>query len=179
MQAQRDDELHRHRQKIRRLQQLLQEQEVHMCNSHMNYISPPQYSIILCCFLQPMLSALSMLSVLVSSVSCCMWCTQTSASQVTLLNEELRSRNKELERTSKRSGANLDYLKNMVVAWMEEDSQEQVFQVIATILQFSPEEMARIKEKRKPQGFRVGAAACGARFHPGGREERGRDWKGR
>jgi hypothetical protein len=85
----------------------------------------------------------------------CGACSQTSASQVTLLNEELRSRNKELERASKRSGANLEYLKNMVVAWMEEDSQDQVFQVIATILQFSPEETARIKEKRKPQGFRV------------------------
>jgi hypothetical protein len=104
LQAQRDDELHRHRQHIRRLQQLLREQEA-------------------------------------------------VTAQASGALEEGRARVKELERASKRSGANLEYLKNMIVKWMEEDQQEQLFTVIATILQFSPDEMQRVNAKRKKGVF--------------------------
>jgi hypothetical protein len=106
MQAQRDDELHRHRQHIRRLQQLLREQEA-------------------------------------------------STSQLQVVQEEYKTRIKDLERSSKRSGANMEYLKNMVVSWMEDTDSDQILSVIATILQFSPEELTRIKEKRKSRGFKV------------------------
>eukprot|EP00455_Lapot_gusevi_P001453 TRINITY_DN10583_c0_g1_i1.p1 TRINITY_DN10583_c0_g1~~TRINITY_DN10583_c0_g1_i1.p1 ORF type:complete len:736 (-),score=237.59 TRINITY_DN10583_c0_g1_i1:51-2258(-) len=104
MQAQRDDELHRHRIHIRRLQQLLRDQEV-------------------------------------------------SNAEQAAAQEELKSRIKELERASKRNGANLEYLKNVIVAWMEGENQDQLLNVIATILQFSPAEVQKVKDKRKTKGL--------------------------
>lgn len=74
---------------------------------------------------------------------------ETSCAQLNAAQEESRARIKEMERSSKRSGANLEYLKNMIIRWMEEDQQEQLFSVIATILQFSPDETQRLVAKRK------------------------------
>lgn len=99
VQAQRDDELHRQRQYIRRLQQFLTEH-------------------------------------------------QETNSKLRAANEELKAKLMEMDRASKRSGANLEYLKNMVVVWMEGETKDEILKVIATILQFSPQEIARIEEKR-------------------------------
>jgi hypothetical protein len=74
---------------------------------------------------------------------------EASCAQLNAAQEDSRNRIKELERGSKRSGANLEYLKNMIIRWMEEDQQDQLFSVIATILQFSPEETQRLIAKRK------------------------------
>ena len=74
IQAQRDEELNKHRNYIRRLQQLMSDQE-------------------------------------------------SSYSKLNANNEELKIKVIDLERSLKRNGANLEYLKNIIVAWMEGGNQ--------------------------------------------------------
>jgi hypothetical protein len=63
--------------------------------------------------------------------------------QEKVLKEEIR----ELERAKKREGANLDYLKNIVLKYMLTDEQQSLVPVLATILQFSPDELDMVKKK--------------------------------
>eukprot|EP00040_Diaphanoeca_grandis_P013324 m.67378 g.67378 ORF g.67378 m.67378 type:complete len:790 (+) comp23803_c0_seq1:288-2657(+) len=61
--------------------------------------------------------------------------------QVRELKEEIRR----LERNAKREGANLEYLKNVVVRYMSyQVGRDQTLVAIATILQFSPNELEAI-----------------------------------
>ena len=75
---------------------------------------------------------------------------EVSLSQHRQTQSDLVKRIEELERTRNREkGANLEYLKNVVVKYMEGgDKQGSLLQVIATILQFSPGEVDRIKHAR-------------------------------
>eukprot|EP00038_Savillea_parva_P018141 m.22489 g.22489 ORF g.22489 m.22489 type:complete len:756 (+) comp3993_c0_seq1:71-2338(+) len=64
------------------------------------------------------------------------------------LKEEIRR----LERNKLREGANLEYLKNVLVKFMcKEIGQEQMLLAIATILQFSPAELKDVKNKLAAQ----------------------------
>jgi len=67
--------------------------------------------------------------------------------QETLLKNEIR----EMERSRKREGANLDYLKNIIFQLLITNELETLLPVIATILQFSPEETQKIREKLASQ----------------------------
>ena len=67
--------------------------------------------------------------------------------QETALKKEIR----ELERTKKRDGANLEYLKNIVLKYMETQEHDKLLPVLTTILQFSPEEVAKVQEARTAQ----------------------------
>jgi hypothetical protein len=66
---------------------------------------------------------------------------------------ELQKLNGEYERDLRRvEGANLEYLKNVMVRYMETGEHEALFPVIATILQFSPAEVERVKKRRTRGG---------------------------
>jgi len=67
--------------------------------------------------------------------------------------ETLKNEIREMERRTKRSDADSDYLKNAVVKYMESHDHEKLFPVIASLLQFSPDEMRSIQEKHKKKGF--------------------------
>lgn len=62
--------------------------------------------------------------------------------QTQALKEDIR----ELERAQKREGANLEYLKNVVVKYMEGGDHDKLYPVISTILQFKPEERRRVEQ---------------------------------
>jgi len=73
--------------------------------------------------------------------------------QAKLLKDEIR----ELQRATKRSTADMDYLKNIIVKYMETQEHEKLLPVIASILQFAPEDIKIIQEsnsKRSKWGFR-------------------------
>lgn len=57
----------------------------------------------------------------------------------------------QLERTKNRDGANLEYLKNIVLKYMETQEHEKLLPVLTTLLQFSPEEVARVQGARTAQ----------------------------
>eukprot|EP01103_Thecamoeba_quadrilineata_P007249 TRINITY_DN1706_c0_g1_i4.p1 TRINITY_DN1706_c0_g1~~TRINITY_DN1706_c0_g1_i4.p1 ORF type:complete len:573 (+),score=190.14 TRINITY_DN1706_c0_g1_i4:577-2295(+) len=61
--------------------------------------------------------------------------------QENLLKNEIR----ELERAKVRSSLNLDYLKNIIVKFLETDERQAMLPVLVTLLQISPEEVQRIK----------------------------------
>lgn len=58
---------------------------------------------------------------------------------------------RQLERTKKRDGANLEYLKNIVLKYMETQEHDKLLPVLTTLLQFSPEEVAKVQEARAAQ----------------------------
>lgn len=69
------------------------------------------------------------------------------ADQMTALKEEIRR----LERNAKREGANLEYLKNIFLKYLETSvGRDQTITAISTILQFSPSELARARKANKP-----------------------------
>ena len=66
-------------------------------------------------------------------------------------NEALKNEIRRLDSNAAREGANLEYLKNVFVKYMTEDTgKEQSFLAISTILQFSRKEMAAIKPRAVP-----------------------------
>eukprot|EP00041_Stephanoeca_diplocostata_P032746 m.1057861 g.1057861 ORF g.1057861 m.1057861 type:complete len:167 (+) comp24205_c0_seq48:3542-4042(+) len=66
--------------------------------------------------------------------------------QARVLKEEIRR----LERNAKREGANLEYLKNVIVAFMTNRiGRDKMLLAIATILQFSPEELRTVQSQTK------------------------------
>jgi hypothetical protein len=69
------------------------------------------------------------------------------ADQMGALKEEIRR----LERNARREGANLEYLKNIILRFLESPvGRDQTITAISTILQFSPAELARAKKANKP-----------------------------
>jgi GRIP domain len=61
----------------------------------------------------------------------------------------LKDRIRELEAGQTRKGTNIEYLKNVVVKYMEKpDEQDRLVGVIATVLHLSKDEVARIEEAR-------------------------------
>lgn len=71
--------------------------------------------------------------------------------QTRVLKEEIRR----LERNAKREGANLEYLKNVIVAFMTNRiGRDKMLLAIATILQFSPEELKTVQSQTKNSGGR-------------------------
>jgi len=69
---------------------------------------------------------------------------QKTADQKSQLHDEIAR----LERNQSREGANLEYLKNVILEFFvcsDSSSQSHMFNAIATILQFSPGEMQRIQ----------------------------------
>lgn len=66
-------------------------------------------------------------------------------------NEALKDEIRRLDANAAREGANLEYLKNVFVKYMTEDTgKEQSFLAISAILQFSRKEVAAIKPKAVP-----------------------------
>lgn len=62
--------------------------------------------------------------------------------------ERLKEEIRRLDANNKREGANLEYLKNVIVHFMKDDvGTEQTILAIATILQFSRKELADVKKK--------------------------------
>jgi hypothetical protein len=64
--------------------------------------------------------------------------------QETVLKEQIR----ELERGKLREGANLEYLKNIILKLLETNEQESLLPVLSTLLQFTPQEKERIAAAR-------------------------------
>ena len=69
----------------------------------------------------------------------------------------LRARLHAMEMTERRGGANSEYVKNLVLKYMEleEEEHEQLFPALATCLQFTEAEVqhvAQAREARRP-GF--------------------------
>lgn len=75
--------------------------------------------------------------------------------KATLLEEQsnkLKEEIRRLERNIRREGANLEYLKNVLVKFMcKEIGQDQMLLAIATMLQFSPGELNDVKQKISAQ----------------------------
>lgn len=85
--------------------------------------------------------------------------------QEKILKQEIR----ELERAKKREeGANLEYLKNVVINWILTGEQEVMFSqlmliftvcsqallpVLSTVLQFSPEEVQKVRERVQSRSY--------------------------
>nr|CAG4642449.1 EOG090X04IO [Evadne anonyx] len=72
---------------------------------------------------------------------------QKTADQKSQLHEEIAR----LERNQSREGANLEYLKNVILEFLvcpDSSSQSHMFNAIATILHFSPSEMQRIQTEQ-------------------------------
>ncbi|KAL8151822.1 hypothetical protein V2J09_021630 [Rumex salicifolius] len=62
--------------------------------------------------------------------------------QVNMLKEELRS----MDRTQKREGVDLTYLKNVIMKLLETGEVEALLPVVATLLQFSPDEVIKCQQ---------------------------------
>jgi len=65
--------------------------------------------------------------------------------QLNTLKNEIR----ELERQEKRSSIDVEYLKNVMVKYIEIQDHEQMLPVISRILQFTPEELKNLQLKLK------------------------------
>lgn len=69
--------------------------------------------------------------------------------QASALKEEIRR----LERNARREGANLEYLKNILVNYMSNKvGREQSMKAVATILQFSPKEIQEVEAAQVEPG---------------------------
>jgi hypothetical protein len=60
-----------------------------------------------------------------------------------VLKEEIRN----LDRSEKRQGLNVDYLKNVVLKYLEASDREPLLPVLTTVLQLSPTEVASLRKK--------------------------------
>lgn len=72
---------------------------------------------------------------------------QKTADQKSQLHEEIAR----LERNQSREGANLEYLKNVILEFFvcsDSSSQSHMFNAIATILHFSPSEKQRVQAEQ-------------------------------
>jgi len=74
---------------------------------------------------------------------------QMHQKQEGVLKNEIR----DLERAKKREGANLEYLKNIVFKYITTDEHETLLPVLATLLQFAPEEIQVSKQKIANEGL--------------------------
>ncbi|KAF9976728.1 GRIP and coiled-coil domain-containing protein 2 [Actinomortierella ambigua] len=63
--------------------------------------------------------------------------------QEKVLKEEIRS----LDRSERRQNLSVDYLKNIVLKFLETSDREPLIPVLSTVLQLSPEEVATLKKK--------------------------------
>jgi len=70
---------------------------------------------------------------------------QQKENQISTLQDKVEN----LERSKKRESGNLEYLKNIIVKYMETNDIEGLLPVISTILQFSPDELQRIEQAHK------------------------------
>ena len=73
---------------------------------------------------------------------------EQASEQVNLLKEEVRK----LERNCSRENASLEYLKNVILRYLltnSESVRQQMVAAISTILEFSPQEMLRVKQIAK------------------------------
>lgn len=60
-----------------------------------------------------------------------------------VLKEEIRN----LDRAERRQNLSVDYLKNIVLKYLETPDKEQLLPVLTTVLQLSPAEVASLKKK--------------------------------
>ncbi|KAI8925536.1 hypothetical protein BC831DRAFT_435885 [Entophlyctis helioformis] len=67
-------------------------------------------------------------------------------SQERFLKEELRR----IDRMDRRQDLNVEYLKNVVLSFVESDVREPLVPILAQILHLSPEEAARVAKKSRP-----------------------------
>eukprot|EP00475_Leptophrys_vorax_P034017 TRINITY_DN5436_c0_g1_i4.p1 TRINITY_DN5436_c0_g1~~TRINITY_DN5436_c0_g1_i4.p1 ORF type:complete len:464 (+),score=142.51 TRINITY_DN5436_c0_g1_i4:403-1794(+) len=63
--------------------------------------------------------------------------------------EELKNTIADIERSKKRSHINFDYLKNVLLGFMENPNEETLIPVLCRLLELSPEEIERVQEKRR------------------------------
>lgn len=83
------------------------------------------------------------------------------AEQTKVLKEEIRRS----QRNDKRETVNLEYLKNVVIKFLQfREEREQLLPVVATILQFSPEELRALKRAQTEDSARAAADSWGALF---------------
>ncbi|KAF9585703.1 hypothetical protein BGW38_001150 [Lunasporangiospora selenospora] len=66
--------------------------------------------------------------------------------QEKVLKEEIRS----LDRAERRQNLNVDYLKNIVLKYLESTDREQLLPVLTTVLQLSPAEVASLRKRSAP-----------------------------
>jgi len=71
---------------------------------------------------------------------------------IQLQENTLKENIRDLERSKTRENENLDYLKNVIVKYMETNEHESLLPVIATILHLSPDEVRRVKTARSSRG---------------------------
>jgi chromosome segregation ATPase len=74
---------------------------------------------------------------------------QLHEAQERALKEQIR----ELDRSKTRETVNVDYLKNVVVKYMETEEHDRLVPVIATLLHLTPEEIARINDARRRRSW--------------------------
>ncbi|GAM23037.1 hypothetical protein SAMD00019534_062120 [Acytostelium subglobosum LB1] len=80
--------------------------------------------------------------------------------QEKLLKEEIRK----LERSSSREGSNLEYVKNILVKFLEKED-ESLIPVLSTLMQFTPEELNKVMDARKSSSlWNITSSYLGA-FH--------------
>ena len=75
----------------------------------------------------------------------------TCCSSANISRQVLKDEIRRFERNEQRAAeaANLEYLKNVIVKFMEShDEQEQLIPVIGTLLRLSPDEVKRVKTQR-------------------------------
>lgn len=63
-----------------------------------------------------------------------------------MLKEEIRN----LDRAERRQNLSVDYLKNIVLKYLETTDKEPLLPVLTTVLQLSPAEVASLRKKSVP-----------------------------
>lgn len=63
-----------------------------------------------------------------------------------MLKEEIRN----LDRAERRQNLSVDYLKNIVLKYLETTDKEPLLPVLTTVLQLSPAEVASLRKKSAP-----------------------------
>jgi hypothetical protein len=63
-----------------------------------------------------------------------------------VLKEEIRN----LDRAERRQNLSVDYLKNIVLKYLETTDKEPLLPVLTTVLQLSPAEVASLRKKSAP-----------------------------
>jgi hypothetical protein len=72
------------------------------------------------------------------------------------LKEEIRRHERNQQRSE---AANLEYLKNVILKFLQSvEEQEQLIPVLGMLLQFSPEEMEKVKQHRASQAAKMPSA---------------------
>jgi len=79
--------------------------------------------------------------------------------QEAVLKEQIR----EFERAQRREGANLEYLKNIIVRLLETNERESLIPVLATLLQFTPQVLLSYRISHSPFIIRTNNKTVGGR----------------